>query len=130
MVEVLIALALISTGVMALITLLPSGWRLSGVSDSLGRAAAILHGELERNEILIMNEKNTIPSTLPGAPESRIVYGSGKTTPQGGDIAYTVATERVDLGGSWRVRVRVTWPNNTTGISGGLIVTRQRHFAQ
>jgi hypothetical protein len=130
MIEVLIALSLISVGVMALITLLPSGWRLSGKSDLLGRAAAILHAELEKNEILIVNEKNSITPTVPGSPETKTVYGSGKATPEAGDAPYTVQTERMDLGGSWRVRIKVTWPANATGISGGLIVARQRFFAQ
>jgi Tfp pilus assembly protein PilV len=41
MMEVLVSVALISVGVLGLVTLLPSGWRLSGTADMLGRAAAI-----------------------------------------------------------------------------------------
>jgi hypothetical protein len=130
MIEVLIALFLISVGVMALITLLPSGWRLSSKSDLLGRAAAILHAELEKSEILIVNEKNPITPTVPGSPEVKTVYGSGKAPPDAGDVPFTVQTERTDLGGSWRVRIRVTWPTSEKGIAGGLIIARQRYFAQ
>jgi prepilin-type N-terminal cleavage/methylation domain-containing protein len=130
LIEVLVSVVLISVGVMALLTLLPSGWRLSGTSDLLGRAAAILQGEMERNEILVMNVNNTVTATPPGAPETRTVHGSGRDTAQPGDIPYVVQTERTDLGGTWRVRVWVTWPGNTRGISESLIVARHRNFAQ
>ena len=130
LIEVMVSVVLISVGVMALLTLLPSGWRLSGTSDRLGRAAGVLQGEMERNEIQVMNLKNAVTATLPGAPETRTVLGSGRSTPQPGDIPYLVQTERTDLGGTWRVRVRVTWQGNATGIAESLIVTRQRNFAQ
>lgn len=126
MMEVLISMLLISVGVLGMLTLLPSGWRLSGTSDMLGRAAGILQAELEANEILIMNENNSVTPTVP----DKSVYGSGKDTRQLGDIAYTVHTERTDLGGSWRVWVRVTWPNNGVGISESVIVSRQKAFNQ
>jgi hypothetical protein len=63
------------------------------------------------------------------------VYGSGKTTPQPGDIKFTVMTQRTPdpgdpTGNSWLVNVQVTWPNNQTGISQSVIVTRQKAFAQ
>ena len=130
MMEVLISVALISIGVLSLLSLLPSGWRLSGASDMLGRAVGILQAELEANEILIMNENNGVTPTPAGNPPQKSVYGSGKSTPQPGDIAYSVQTERTDLGGSWMVRVQVTWPNNPVGISESLIVTRQKAFIQ
>ncbi len=130
LIEVLVSSVLISVGVMALLTLLPSGWRLSGTSDLLGRAAGILQGEMERNEIQVMNVNNAVTATTPGVPETKTVHGSGMTTAQPGDIPYLVQTERTDLGESWRVRVRVTWPGNARGIAESLIVTRQRYFTQ
>jgi Tfp pilus assembly protein PilV len=130
MMEVLVSVALISIGVLGLVTLLPSGWKLSGTSDMLGRAAGILQAELEANEILIMNENNPVTPTPPGNPPKKPVYGSGSRTLQPGDIAYSVQTERTDLGGSWMVRVQVTWPNNPVGISESVIVTRQKAFIQ
>ncbi len=132
MIEVLISMVLISFGVLSLLTLLPSGWRLSGTSDMLGRAAGILQAELERNEVWIMNEKNPVIPTE-GTPSPQPVYPSGRNTPQPGDIQYLVTTQIQDLGGGigpWRVRVRVTWPGNTTGVSESVIVTRQLFFAQ
>ena len=133
MIEVLITVVLISFGVLSLLTLLPSGWRLSGTSDMLGRAAGILQGELERNEVWIMNEKNQVtPVPKTGSPPPPF-YSSGKETRQPGDIPYFVTTEIEELGGGiegWRVRVRVTWPGNPTGITESVVVTRQLFFAQ
>jgi hypothetical protein len=130
MIEVLISVVLLTVGILSLLTLLPAGWRLSGTSDYLGRAAAILQAEMERNEILIMNENNTVTATPTGYPIKTTVYGSGKTSPQPGDIRYEVQTERVNLGASWRVRVRVNWAGNATGIAESLIVTPQKYFIQ
>jgi len=127
MIEVLISVVLISVGVLSLLTLLPSGWRLSGTSDMLGRAAGILQAELERNEIMIMNGNNSI-TLNPGTPTT--VYGSGKQTAQPGDIPYTVTTEVANLGTGYRVRVKVAWPGNPTGIAESLIVGRQMFYAQ
>ena len=132
MIEVLISIVLISFGVLSLLTLLPSGWRLAGTSDMLGRAAGILQAELERNEVWIMNEKNQVTPTE-GTPAPRHVYSSGMDTSQPGDMEYLVTTQIQDLGGGsgpWRVRVRVTWPGNTTGVAESVIVTRQMFFAQ
>ncbi len=136
--EVLISVSLVSVGVLALLTVLPSGWRLSGTSDFIGRAAGILQGELEANEILIMNGNNTVspaePADPANPPATKFVYGSGKNpSGQAGDIQYTVRTERtqpVALGGSWLVRVQVTWPSNPTGIQESVVVTRQSNFRQ
>ena len=46
MIEVCIALFLVGVGILALITLQPSAWRLSGKSDYLGRASWILAAQL------------------------------------------------------------------------------------
>ena len=129
MVEVLISMVLLSFGVLSLLTLLPSGWRMAGTSDLLGRAAGLLQAELERNEVWIMNERNQVtPTPSPSSPQP--FYSSG---PPPGDVQYLVTTEIQNLGGGsgpWRVRVRVTWPGNTTGISESVIVTRQLFFGQ
>ena len=130
LVEVMVSVVLISVGVMALLTLLPSGLRLAGTSDHLGRAAGILQSEMEKNEILVMNVNNAVTATIPGVPDSKTVYGSGRDTAQPGDIPYLVQTERMDLGGSWRGRGRGTWGRNATGIAESLIVIPQRTFAQ
>jgi Tfp pilus assembly protein PilV len=129
-IEVMVSVGLITVGILSLLTLLPSGMRLSGTSDMLGRAAAILQAELNMNEILIMNENNTITATVPGNPLQKTVYGSGKGSLQPGDISYTVQTQRSDLGGRWLVQVQVTWQGNPRGIGESLIVTRQKYFAQ
>ncbi len=129
MIEVLASVALITVGVMALLTLLPTGMKLSGNSDLLGRAAAILQAELNMNEILVMNGNNTV-NPLPSPGTTKQVWGSGKPGPQPGDIRYTVTTQRTKVGNQWLVQIQVTWPGNTRGIGESLIVTPQKYFAQ
>ena len=130
LIEVMVSLILITVGIMSLLTLLPSGIRLAGTSDMLGRAAGILQAELERNEIMIMNRNNPITPN-PGNPTvKQKVHGSGEKTAQPGDIPYTVSTEVASSGTGFLVRVQVTWPGNTTGIAESLIVGRQMSFAQ
>ncbi len=131
MIEVLASVALITVGVMALLTLLPTGMKLSGSSDMLGRAAAILQAELNMNEILIMNGNNTV-NAIPSPGTSRRVFGSRNKNnlQQLGDIQYTVTTQRTRLGSQWLVQVRVTWTGNSNGIAESLIVGPQKYFAQ
>ncbi len=131
-VEVMIALVIINVGVLGLVSLQPSGWRLSGKSDFLGRAAGILHGELQANEINLMNPNNANPC-VPTNPavNTRNVWASGKTSAQPGDAQFNVSTTVQDLlDGTWRVTVRVTPPGSAVGISDSLIVTRQEPFRQ
>ena len=130
LVEVLIALFLISVGVMSLLSLQPSAWSLSGRSDLLGRAGGVLHNELEANELLIMNPN--FPNPCSGSNPlvaTKNVFASGQGAMQPGDATFAVQTTILDnLNGTWSVRVGVTWPGNATGISETRVVTRQEFF--
>lgn len=130
LVEVLIASFLITFGILALLSLQPSAWSLSGRSDFLGRAAGLLHKEMETVEVFLMNPNNPNPcATTNPLITTQNVYSSGQNTAQSGDIPYTIQTTIQDNGdNSWTVRVRVTWPGNNTGISETLLVTRQENF--
>ncbi len=129
-VEVLITLFLTAVGIMALLSMQPISWQTAGRSDFMGRAAGILQSELERNEIRIMNPVNTVST----GTTTRTMYPSNLTsgtTPQKGDVPYTVATTISSLGSTaWRVDVRVTWPGNNRGIAESMTVTRQETFRQ
>ena len=131
LVEVLIALFLVSIGMLSLMTLQPAAWRTSSRSDYLGRAGGILHQELEANRIWIMNETNGNPcaTSNPLVLPPRYVNPSGQSTPQPGDVPFTVLTAITDLAptlpGSWRVTVTVNWPGNTNGITDTIVVGRQ-----
>lgn len=122
--EVIVAILLVSVGVIALLATQPSSWNLAGRSDNLGRAAGILQSELSMNESLIMNPLVAIP-----ASQARTIYVSGQGSRQPGDASYTVTTtvELVSTG-VWRVRATVTWPSNSTGITDSIIVTRQEPY--
>jgi prepilin-type N-terminal cleavage/methylation domain-containing protein len=129
LIEVLIALFLTSVGVLALLSLQPSAWNLTGRSDRLGRAGGILHQELEVNEVLLMNPNYPNPciATNPVVTTTN-VNASGQTTPQPGDVTFGVQTTIQDNVTNWTVRVWVTWPGNTTGISETRTVIRQEPF--
>lgn len=124
MVEVLIAMFIVSVGIIALMSMQPLSWQTAEKSDLLGRAAGMLEQELEATELIIMNPNNVIP-----AGGTKTVYASGMgALQQTGDVAYTVQTNIVNAGSSWTVTVKVTWSGNNRGISESLIVSRQESF--
>jgi hypothetical protein len=115
---------------MALLSMQPTAWNTAGRSDFMGRAAGILQSEMERNEIMIMNPNNAVST---GVLPNHSQYASSQTTKQSGDVAYTVATTVTPLAGAtnaWSVKVQVTWPGNTRGVSETTIVSRQEYFRQ
>jgi Tfp pilus assembly protein PilV len=129
-VEVLITLFLTTVGILALLSMQPTAWNAAGRSDFMGRAAGILQSELERNELQIMNPNNAVST---GVLPNRNVYASSQSTKQSGDVTYTVATTVTPLAGAtnaWQVKVQVTWPGNTRGVSESTIVSRQEYFRQ
>ena len=135
LVEVLVAVVLITIGLLGLMTLQPTAWRASNRSDFTGRAAMILQQELETHRAWIMNATNANPTAFTNPLiTTRTVYASGQTTPQPqGDTAYIVRTTTTDLApsgtpNSWRVVVQVTWPGNNAGITDSAIVGRQLSF--
>ncbi len=124
LIEVMIAALITAVGIMALISMHPTAWRASGRSDLMGRAAGILHEELETQEMMIMNPCNPLP-----VGGTRNVFTSGGGAAQPGDFQYTVQTNITDNGaGLWMVTVRVTWPGNNNGIAETIFVTRQERF--
>jgi Tfp pilus assembly protein PilV len=129
-VEVVITLFLTTVGILALLSMQPTAWHAAGRSDFMGRAAGILQSELERNELQIMNPNNAVST---GILPNRNVYASSQSTQQSGDVTYTVATTVTPLAGAtnaWSVKVQVTWPGNTRGVSESIIVSRQEYFRQ
>ncbi len=129
MIEVLIALLILNIGVLGLLSIQPSGWRLSGKSDFLGRAAGVLHKELQVNEMLTNNPNPC--ATVNPLISNRSVWASGQATAHPGDALFNVSTRIQDqLNGTWLVTVSVTPPGSATAISDSLIVTRQEHFRQ
>jgi type II secretory pathway component PulJ len=130
LIEVLISLFLISFGILALLSLQPSAWRLSGRSDFLGRGAELLHKEMETTEVWIMNPNNADPcATSNPFSNTTTIFPSGQTAAQSGDIPYAVQrTVQRNTNGTWLVQIIVTWPGNANGIRESRIVTRQENF--
>jgi prepilin-type N-terminal cleavage/methylation domain-containing protein len=131
MIEVCIALFLVAVGVLALITLQPTAWRLSGKSDYLGRASGILSAQLQTLEAQIINPNNPMPTSDSGPVP---VYVSGQSgQQQQGDAAFSVTRTITAIPNTttWRVNVVVTWPGSPTGgIRESMIVSRQQSFLQ
>lgn len=118
LIEVLVALAITSVSAIGLMSLQPQSLHMMAGADYTGRAAGILHSELEQAELLILN---------PAFDAAGIDQSDRSITL--GNLAYTVRTT-VDSSGSlfFRVTVNVKWPGNEAGITGCRRVTRQEGF--
>jgi Tfp pilus assembly protein PilV len=141
LVEGIIAIFLVSVGLISLLSTLSPAWRLSSKSDYLGRAAGIMYRELDAWELYIMNPCNGMAAQTnnwdrfkPGGSTASWTVNSSLLAAQPGDAAYTVTTVITDIspvtpGTVWQVRVTVTWPPlNNTGVTETVIVTRQEPF--
>jgi Tfp pilus assembly protein PilV len=126
LIESVIAVLLVSIGLIGLLSMQPSAWQTSARADYLGHGAMILSRELTRQELWIMNPCNTVSA----GTVTQIVNASGQGTAQSGDTRFTVQTTTASLGGNvWQVTVRVSWPPlNATGITESIVVTRQESF--
>ncbi|MCX5837334.1 MAG: prepilin-type N-terminal cleavage/methylation domain-containing protein [Deltaproteobacteria bacterium] len=126
LIESVIAILLVSIGLLGLLSMQPSAWKASARADYLGHAAMILSRELTARELAIMNPCNAVSLT----PVTQTVYGSGEGTAQSGDTSFTVQATTTNIGTNvWRVTVRVSWPPlNATGITDSIVVTRQEPF--
>jgi prepilin-type N-terminal cleavage/methylation domain-containing protein len=126
LIESVIAILIVSIGLVGLLSMQPSAWKASARADYLGHAAVILNRELTRQELWIMNPCNAVSLT----PVTQVVNASGQGTAQSGDTRFTVQTTTANLGGNvWQITVRVSWPPlNATGITESVVVTRQEPF--
>jgi Tfp pilus assembly protein PilV len=126
LIESVIAILIISIGLIGLMSLQPSSWRASARADYQGRAAMMLGRELARQELWIMNPCNTVSL----GTVSQVVIASGQGTALSGDVSFTVQTTTASVGtNAWQVAVRVSWPPlNATGIAESIVVTRQENF--
>ncbi|MFA6411645.1 MAG: prepilin-type N-terminal cleavage/methylation domain-containing protein [Syntrophales bacterium] len=127
LIEVVIAMFLTTVAVLAILSLQAPAWKTTARADYLGRAAEILHRQLETQEAFIMNQCNTVTT---GGPTTSTVITSGQGASISGDATFTVNTTITSIGTNiWRVDVTVTWPPlNSTGIRGSVVVARQQFF--
>ncbi len=125
LIESVIAILLVSIGVLGLLSMQPSALQTTARTDYLGRAAMMLGKELTTQELAIMNPCNVV--TAGTVPQTLFTSGQGSAQP--GDIGFTVQTETTFIATNlWRVTVTVSWPLNTTGIKESIVVTRQEPF--
>ena len=130
LIEVMIAVLLVSIGALSLLATQGPAWNLTGRSDILGRAGMVLHRELGTNEMLLMNPNVANPClAVNPLVNVRNVNASDQAVGQPGDIVFAVqTTTRDNLNGTWTVRVQVAWPGNNVGVSESVVVTRQEPF--
>jgi prepilin-type N-terminal cleavage/methylation domain-containing protein len=118
LIEVMVALAITSVSVIGLMSLQPQSLNMMARADFTGRAAGILHSELEQAELLILN---------PAFDAASIDQNDRSVA--SGNLTYTVKTTVVFLGSLfYKVTVNVKWPGNEAGITGCRRVTRQEGF--
>ncbi len=80
LIEVVVAELMLMIGVLGLLSLMPSAWRLSGQSDYLGRAAGILQRQLQAAEVAIMNP---VLAVTPGTITEDVLFQRGCREPGG-----------------------------------------------
>jgi Tfp pilus assembly protein PilV len=128
LVESIVSILLLSTAVIAIMSLQSTSWNTSSRSDYLGRAVMMLHKELMAQESFIMNPCN--PVTV--GTVDKTVYTSSQTTQQPGDASFNIRTVISAVAGAtntWTVTVTVSGPlRNARTVTDNLIVTRQEYF--
>lgn len=125
LIESVIAILLVSIGLVGLLSMQPTAWKTTARSDYLGHAAMILNEEITRQELWIMNPCNAVTT----GEVTQSIHASGQGTAISGDTSYTVKTNIATVGtNTWRVTVQVSWPINATGITESIVVTRQEPF--
>lgn len=128
----MIAIFLTTIGIMALLSLQPTGWKTMAKADYLGRSSGILNRTLGNYETTILNPCCII--TVANAVCSNVIV-SDNSSAINGDMTYSVcanvthdttSTNTVNL---WYVTATVTWPPiNYIGIQESLIVRRQEMY--
>jgi prepilin-type N-terminal cleavage/methylation domain-containing protein len=131
LIESVIAILLVSIGLLGLLSMQPSALQTTARTDYVGRAAMMLHKELTAQELRIMNPCNAVAAGT--VTVSRNLYTSGQEAVQAGDIGFIVQTVTTGIAANmWRVTVTVSVPPPNTAdikdITGSIVVTRQEPF--
>jgi len=130
LVESIVAMGLITIGIIAILTMQPTSMKAAAKSDYLGRGVMLLNKEFMNQELFIMNPCNTVAASN----ITKTVYVSGRSTTaqNDGDALFNVQTTVSAVPSSttsWKVTVIVTWPPTyTNGVKDSIIVTRQEPF--
>ena len=134
LIEVVVAIALLSAGILALAAAQPQAIRNASRTDAVGRAAGILQNELEWAEAQILNRNNPIPANLFNEAV-RTSHGSTVGPLANGDFEYLVTRTSVLVAGEtnlWQVTVTISAPAGVEiaglPIVGSILVSRQEMF--
>ena len=126
-IDAMMALCVMTFGILALIAFYPLGWSSARSSDERSRASEIMHRELDNTESLIMNPCNVGPAV--GTVVKPAVNSSAQAAVQPGDASFRVTKSFAQLAANvWSVTVTVTWPGTTNGVFGSREIRRQEAF--
>jgi Tfp pilus assembly protein PilV len=127
-VESIVAMLLLTIGILAIMSMQPTSLKTGAKADNLGRGVMLLHKELMIQEAWIMNPCNDVTT----GTVNKTVNTSDEAVSLQGDTRFNVSTVTSAVAGTtntWRVSVNVSWPPlNAAGITDNLIVTRQEAF--
>ena len=129
LVESIVAVLLLTIGVLAILSMQPTALKTSSRADYLGHAVMLLNREFMIQEAWIMNPCNAVSV---GTVNRTAVYSSENTATRNGDPSFniTIVTSVVTgQANTWNVTITITWPPvNSVGITDNMIVTRQEAF--
>lgn len=127
-VESIVAMLLLTIGIIAIMSMQPTSMKTGQKADNLGRGVMLLHKEMMTQEAWIMNPCNDVTT----GTVTKTVYTNDDEGSLQGDARFNVQTTTTAVAGTtntWRVSINVSWPPlNATGITDNLIVTRQEAF--
>lgn len=139
LIEVVIAIFLVTVGVLAILSMQPSAWKLVGKSDYLGRAAGMLHKELETRQACVMDSCIPLAACQNPATHQVFVSGNAAEVPNAGDAPYTLQTQITDVTPGpnsvkmYNIQVTVTWKDpmvpGLRNLVESAIVTLQQPFS-
>lgn len=119
-VESLIAVMLTAVAIIGLLTMQPLGLQSAGKADSMSRATELMQRELESVEGSIM--------CIPSLDNVTALVKDNVSETVGNETLFINTSFSAAVNGTRIVRVRVTWPGNTSGVSSSMIVTKQSTF--
>jgi hypothetical protein len=112
MVEMVMAMALVTLGVVAMLQLLPGSWRNTEIADNRGRAAEILQKEMESTQMLIMNPCNIVTIGALGQKNTTV---SGQAGQGPADFTYRITKSIAADGTGWLLTIGVARGDTSIG---------------
>jgi Tfp pilus assembly protein PilV len=136
LIDAIFALCITAIGIIAIMSIMPQGWKSSRSSDERSRAAMIMHGEIEKAQTLIANPCNADPTS---SIVTSVTSAGGSSAVTGAETLFTV-TKTFSQAGTWtgetglsykiwNMSVTVLWPGTSSGVSSTHQIMQMPEFA-